>query len=52
MTADEVAEGLEAGDGRACGGQPLIDPELRLAGPEMGVVAADEWIARQSGPFV
>jgi|AntRauTorcE11898_2_1112593.scaffolds.fasta_scaffold04536_3 hypothetical protein len=36
MTADEVAEGLEAGDGRACGRQPLIDPDLRLAGLEMG----------------
>ena len=26
MNVDEVAKGLEAGNGRACRGQPLIDP--------------------------
>jgi len=49
---DEVAKGLEAGEGRACRCQPLIDPGLRLADPTMGIVAAEERIARQSGPFV
>ena len=46
MKVDEVAEGLEAGDGRLVRRQPLIDPGLRLAGPAMGVVAAKERLAR------
>ena len=46
MKIDEVAKGLEAGDGRLVRRQPLIDPGLRLAGPTMGVVAAEERLAR------
>jgi hypothetical protein len=49
---DEIAKGLEAGNGRLVWRQPLIDPGLRLAGPTMGVVAAEERLAQQSGPFV
>ena len=52
MKVDEVAKGLEAGDGRSVRRQPRIDPGLRLAGPEMGVVAAKERLARVSQPFV
>jgi hypothetical protein len=43
---DEVAKGLEAGNGRACRRQPLFYAGLRLAGPTMGVVAAEERLAR------
>lgn len=46
MEVDEVAKGLEAGDGRLVRCQPLIDPGLRLPGPAMGVVAAKERLAR------
>ena len=46
MKIDEVAKGLEAGNGRLVRRQPLIDPGLRLAGPAMGVVAAEERLAR------
>lgn len=46
MKVDEVAKGLEAGNGRLVRRQPLIDPGLRLAGPTMGVVAAEERLAR------
>ena len=46
MNIDEVAKGLEAGNERLVRGQPLIDPGLRLAGPTMGVVAAEERLAR------
>ena len=46
MKVNEVAEGLEAGNGRLVRRQPLIDPGLRLAGPTMGVVAAEERLAR------
>jgi putative component of membrane protein insertase Oxa1/YidC/SpoIIIJ protein YidD len=52
MKVDEVAKGLEAGNGRLVRCQPLIDPGLRLAGPTMGIVAAEERLAQQSGPFV
>lgn len=38
MKIDEVAKGLEAGDGRACRRQPLIDPRLSLAG--LGVASS------------
>jgi len=50
MKIDEVAKGLEARNGRDCRRQPLIDPGLSLAG--LGVVAAEERLAQQSGPFV
>ena len=43
---DEIAEGGQAGDGRLVRRQPLIDPGLCLAGPTMGVVAAEERLAR------
>lgn len=33
MKVDDVAKGLEAGDGRLVRHQPLIDPGLRLPGP-------------------
>ena len=46
MKVNEVAKGLEAGDGRLVRREPLIDPGLRLAGPTMGVVAAEERLAR------
>jgi len=46
MKINEVAKGGQAGDGRACRRQPLIDPGLSLAGPAMGVVAAEERLAR------
>ena len=46
VKVDEVAKGLEAGDGRLVRRQPLIDPGLRLAGPAMGVVAAKKRLAR------
>jgi hypothetical protein len=52
MKIDEVAKGLEAGNGLACRRQPLIDPDFRLAGPTMGVVAASGRLARVSHPFV
>ena len=52
MKVDEVAKGLEAGDGRLVRRQPLVDPGLRLAGLSVGVVAAEERLAQQSGPFV
>lgn len=40
MKVDEVAKGLEAGNGRLVRRQPLIDPGLRLAGLSVGVVTA------------
>jgi hypothetical protein len=46
MKVDDVAKGLQAGDGRLVRGQPLIDLGLHLAGPTMGVVAAEERLAR------
>ena len=46
MKVDEVTKGLESGNRRACRRQPLIDPGLRLAGPAMRVVAAEERLAR------
>ena len=52
MKIDEVAKGLEAGNGRLVRRQPLIDPGLRLAGLGVGVVAALGRLAQQSGAFV
>jgi hypothetical protein len=49
---DEIAEGGQAGDGRLVRRQSLIDPGLRLAGPTMGIVAAKERFAQQSGLFL
>ena len=46
MKVDEVAKGLETGNGQLVRRQPLIDPGLRWAGPAMGVVAAEERLAR------
>ena len=52
MKVDEVAKGLEAGDGRLVRRQSLIDPGLRLAGLSVGVVSAMERLARVSRPVV
>lgn len=46
VEVDEIAEGGQAGDGRLVRCQPLIHPSLRLAGPAMGIVAAEERLAR------
>ncbi|MEM6311635.1 MAG: hypothetical protein AAF754_16485 [Pseudomonadota bacterium] len=43
---DEIAEGGQAGHGRLFRREPLIHPGLRLAGTSMGVVAAEERLAR------
>jgi hypothetical protein len=40
MKVDEVAKGLEAGNGRLVRRQPLNDPGLGLARPFLGVVTA------------
>ena len=46
MKVDEVAKGLEAGEGPACRRQPLIDPGLRLAG--LSVRRQSVWLAQRS----
>ena len=46
IKVNEVTKGLEAGNGRLVRRQPLIDPGLRLAGPAMGVVTAEERLVR------
>ena len=52
VKADELAEGMERGDGGACTLQPMIDAGLRQAGPAVGAVAAEERLACVSHPFV
>ncbi|WP_299776921.1 hypothetical protein [uncultured Roseobacter sp.] len=46
MKVDEAAKGFEVGNGRPVRCPPLIHPGFRLAGPAMGVVAAEESLAR------
>jgi len=46
IKVEEVAKGLEAGNGRLVRRQPLFDRGLRLTGLSVGVVAAEERLAR------
>ena len=46
MKVNQVTESVQAGHGRSVGRQPLIDQGLGLARPFLGVVTAQERLAR------